>query len=249
MTEEVHLDYTNIASHFYKTHHVNRKICLELLSNHNLKKQIKVLDFGCGTGNYIKRIREQTDFLIYGVEPCEKMRVYAEQQNPQNTIVCGDHTNIPFPDNFFDFIYVVNVIHHIEDLHQLFSEFYRVIKPNGLVCICTESRKDLSCKYWLHYFPSLIFYDFKRFPTIRNIITAAAENGFRTKKIITLRELKKTAITPQLFEQISKKSMSVMQLLPDKIFDIGLRHMRKDFYSKKVRKSKRGYTFLWLVKR
>ena len=43
--------------------------------------KINVLDFGCGTGNYIKAITTYTNYHIYGVEPCEAMIAYAKKQN------------------------------------------------------------------------------------------------------------------------------------------------------------------------
>jgi len=83
-----------------------------------------ILDFGCGTGNYMYAIKKLTTAEIYGVEPSDDMREKALSKglNVRN----GDHSVIPFGDGFFDFIYMTDVIHHVQDLKIMFSEFFRI---------------------------------------------------------------------------------------------------------------------------
>ena len=49
------MNYKKIASNFANTHTVNERIFHELISQFSPLNSIKVLDFGCGTGNYIKK--------------------------------------------------------------------------------------------------------------------------------------------------------------------------------------------------
>ena len=169
------MNYTNLADCFANTHSINRHIFLEIISKFMPHSKINVLDFGCGTGNYIKAITTYTNYHIYGVEPCEAMIAYAKKQNPNIIIRPGNHLSIPYPDNFFEYVYMTNVIHQIPDISAMYKEIYRVLKPNGVLCICTENRRQLLSKYWIKYFPSIVIKDLKRFPSIGKLIRLAKQ--------------------------------------------------------------------------
>jgi len=50
---------------------------------------------------------------------------------------------LPFPDASFDFVSMGYALRHISDLRRAFSEFHRVLKPGGKICLleitCPES--------------------------------------------------------------------------------------------------------------
>ena len=94
-----------------------------------------ILDFGCGTGNFTYAIKNLTTADIYGVDSSAGMRDKALKKGLDIRI--GNHISIPFDDGYFDFIYMTDVIHHVPDLNIMFSEFCRVLKPNGFICILT----------------------------------------------------------------------------------------------------------------
>ena len=78
-----------------------------------INENTKILDFGCGTGNYADKLQRITQARVYGVEPSEGMREKARQKNTSLNVVEGNHINIPFEEKFFDFIYMTYVIHHV----------------------------------------------------------------------------------------------------------------------------------------
>lgn len=129
-----------------------RKADIELinyfLEEISLNRNTKVLDFGCGTGNYTDKIKKITKADVYGVEPSDGMRIKAINKNDKIIYKKGDHENIPFPDNFFDFIYMTDVIHHVPDIDKMFNEFNRILKKEGKVCIETPlTAKNLPIPY------------------------------------------------------------------------------------------------------
>lgn len=112
-----------------------------------------ILDFGCGTGNFAYALKKLTNAEVYGVEPSDGMREKALRKG--NIIIKkGDHKCIPYEDDLFDFIYMTDVIHHVPDLQAMFTEFGRVLKPNGLICIVTESYRQLENRFWVKYYNS-----------------------------------------------------------------------------------------------
>jgi len=47
----------------------------------------------------------------------------------------GDFQKLPFDDNTFDLVYVIESICHATDMHQALSEAYRVLRPNGVFIV------------------------------------------------------------------------------------------------------------------
>jgi SAM-dependent methyltransferase len=43
-----------------------------------------------------------------------------------------DATHLPFKDKSFDIVFAIDVIHHVTDLHEMFAEVNRVLRPGGV---------------------------------------------------------------------------------------------------------------------
>jgi SAM-dependent methyltransferase len=81
-----------------------------------------MLDAGCGAQRY----RDIFEFDSYvGLE-------FNDDFKPD---VVGDLRQMPFPNAEFDSILNNQVLEHIDDTHSVFSEFHRVLKPGGYLCI------------------------------------------------------------------------------------------------------------------
>lgn len=193
-------------------------------------------------------MQTNTNYDIYGVEPCDEMIAYAKRNNPNIIIKKGNHANIPYPDKYFDYVYMTNVVHHVEDLSLMYKEIYRVLKPNGILCICTESRWQLLSKYWIKYFPSIIAKDLQRFPSISTLKSVAKKQKMQTLKITQTKERKWTYITNFLIQQITERSMSVLNLLSDDEYNKGKEKILAAQKRRKKHLCLRGYTFLWFRK-
>ena len=242
------MDYTQLASRFAKTHTINRHILFEIISEFSPKSNINVLDFGCGSGNYIKAMVSYTNYHIYGVEPCNEMIWYARKQNPNIIIKSGNHMSIPYPDNFFEYVYMTNVVHQIPDISAMYKEISRVLKPNGVLCICTENRRQLLSKYWIRYFPSIVIKDLKRFPSITKLERLAKRQHLSVIKTTFVGKKKWSHATKFILLQVLERSMSVLNLISDTEYKKGTKKIVAAYHRKKVYFSHRGYTFLWLRK-
>ena len=53
-----------------------------------------------------------------------------------------DITNIPYEDNFFDYIFCVHVLEHISNDIKAMEEIYRVLHPNGVAFLCVPIFKE-----------------------------------------------------------------------------------------------------------
>ena len=101
---------------------------------------IKLLDVGCGFGYFLKLCEKQTNWKLYGVDISE----YAIQ-NAKKILktaelkVIDANKGFPFNDNYFDIITLFDVIEHVKSPFNVLKECYRVLKPNGLICITTPN--------------------------------------------------------------------------------------------------------------
>ena len=87
----------------------------------NLIKDIpynNVLEIGCGSGELSKYLKNYT-----GIDISER-----------TPFIVGDAQNLPFEDNSFDLILLLDLLEHTDD-KSVMSEVYRVLKPNGYAII------------------------------------------------------------------------------------------------------------------
>jgi len=133
----MNLEYNEEQSQAFASKRQARKSIIDCLvkaiENHNAKT---ILDFGCGTGNYIAEICSRVNNIrLIGVDPSESMLKFAREKNSDSAILKGDHRCIPLENNTVDMIFVLNVIHHVNDIEKMFTEFYRILKQAGSIYI------------------------------------------------------------------------------------------------------------------
>ncbi len=105
-----------------------------LIDTH-VNKNTKLLDIGCGHGDFLKSIHDKTKFS-YGIDPDKRA---IEKNNFIKHKFVGFADNMPFEDNFFDVAVLTWVLEHIENPEASFKEIYRVLKPGGVVIFLTPN--------------------------------------------------------------------------------------------------------------
>ena len=115
-----------------------------------LKTGMKVLDIGVGTGLVAAQacILTGNAALVTGVDPSPGMM--AASKLPDTMVLMeGRAESLPFPDNHFDFLSMGYALRHISDLGVAFSEFERVLKPGGRLCILEITQAQNRFGRWL----------------------------------------------------------------------------------------------------
>lgn len=204
----------------------------------------KLLDFGCGTGNYLYRLKLDYGIEAYGIEPAIKMRKIAEAKLPNSCILDGNHKIIPFPQGYFNKIYVTDVIHHVHELEVLFYNLAEAAATNAKLCICTESAAQLCEKYWIKYFPEIATADLQRFHRIEDIVKSGRENGWIHKKTVTTEEETISEISHNFMERVRQKTLSVFHLISNEAYAHGLSLMEADYHKRVPIHQCEGYTFI-----
>ena len=117
-------------------------------------KDKTVLDMGCGTGEYALWYASNGAKEVTGVDLSEGSLALANQKKNESAIdnVTFHRMNVlelDFPDNSFDYVYSVGVLHHTGDPETGLKEMCRVVKPGGVIVISlynTYSRIVLRAK-------------------------------------------------------------------------------------------------------
>jgi demethylmenaquinone methyltransferase/2-methoxy-6-polyprenyl-1,4-benzoquinol methylase len=115
----------------------------QALQRAGLRYGMQIVDVGVGTGlvarQAVKIVGDPSK--VTGVDPSDGMRKSANVPDGVN-LVEGRAERIPFADNTFDFLSMGYALRHISDLSVAFSEFYRVLKPGGQLCILEITSPD-----------------------------------------------------------------------------------------------------------
>lgn len=118
------------------------------------KINTKILDFGCGIGNYHHIIKESFS-EIHGLDTSLESLNKAFQEHPFVKYSHYTDGNLPYNDNFFDIVYSICVFHHIppEQWIEKLNELKRILKPNGLLLIFEHNPFNFGTLYIVNKCP------------------------------------------------------------------------------------------------
>ena len=95
------------------------------------KKTGKFLDVGCATGFFINGIKNHSEWEVYGTDFGESAVRFAHDTLHLN-VQHGNLADVHFPEKFFDYVHVNNVLEHVLDPISLLKECRRIVKPDGV---------------------------------------------------------------------------------------------------------------------
>ena len=240
-----YINYNTIAQSYDETREVEDKVYSIIEMILSPFEQDKILEFGCGTGNYLNRLAcSYSTVSLFGIEKSIEMAQIAKQKIKQADIRIGDHIDIPFSSNSFNKIFSIDVIHHINELNIFFANIYNLSCINGLFIICTETDEQLAEKFWNKYFPSLYKKDKNRFHSVKTIINEAGNCGWKYEKKYKIEEEKYSTISDSIMNRIKKRTLSSLFLLSEHEYNMGVKDMEEDYNCHKIIHQKEGYTIL-----
>lgn len=109
----------------------------------------RVLDSGCGPGFVtIELAKKFVGCEFVGIDLSDPLLEIAENNNQKEILtervkfLKADVQDIPFPDNYFDLVININMLHLVEEPVIMLNEIERVLKPDGFFFI-TDLRKSI----------------------------------------------------------------------------------------------------------
>ena len=99
-------------------------------------KPESILDLGCGNGNILSRLSENSEAELYGIDLSEKMIEEAEERlNGKARLTIGDAEMLPYKEGSFDLVICNASFHHYPNPEKALLEIKRVLKPNGTLIL------------------------------------------------------------------------------------------------------------------
>lgn len=101
----------------------------------------RILDCGCGTGQYVLALLAAGGD-VWGIEyEAEKVAEF-KTNNPEHAhrVSVGDIQSIAFEDNSFDIVLANEVLEHVPDDAQGLREMFRVLKGGGQLFVFSPNR-------------------------------------------------------------------------------------------------------------
>ena len=89
----------------------------------------RILDLGCRNGELQKYLKKNLEY--YGVDLVEEYKTYIKNY----FIFDITNTKYPFKNDFFDYIYIGEVLEHVSNFFHVFEEAHRILKFGGKLII------------------------------------------------------------------------------------------------------------------
>ncbi|HAW51130.1 MAG TPA: hypothetical protein DCX54_02205 [Flavobacteriales bacterium] len=145
----------------------------------------KILDIGCATGFLLKEAIELGG-EAYGIDINEWAVTQAKKELPQAHIFTST-TNEAITKGLlepesFDVITGTDIIEHVPDITDCFTDILKLMKPGGKGIFTIPDIESFSCKimgsYWFQYKPEHV-----NFPTRKTLIKLAEKLGFHIDQV------------------------------------------------------------------
>ena len=104
-----------------------------------------VLDIGCGQGKSFRLLKQQfSPRKFIGIdadaEILDKARAQAQLDGVDVQLMQGSGAAIDLPDNSVDILFCHQTFHHLVEHDKAITEFYRVLKPGGMLLWAESTR-------------------------------------------------------------------------------------------------------------
>ena len=140
---------------FEKVYHSIREISLKRklkLINSFKTEQKTLLDFGCGTGDFLNTA-QNNNWIVSGIEPNKEARLIANSKTNQ-AVFDSNHIN-NFEKQSFDVITLWHVLEHVPNLEAQIVQLKALLKPSGVLIIAVPNYKSYDSNYYKQFWAAL----------------------------------------------------------------------------------------------
>ena len=105
------------------------QLCKHLFDRFHMNKGMKLLDIGCGRGEFANGFKE-LGLIVNGVE---REKIHIDGINVQYLDVEKDP--LPYKEKTYDIVFSKSVIEHLENPSNMLKESRRILKSGGMIII------------------------------------------------------------------------------------------------------------------
>ena len=220
--------YDTLVQEYAQHRQIQPEVLKNLIQIGELNPASRVLDVGCGTGNYTVALEKTIGCSCWGIDPSEQMLAKALERTQTAHMKRGQAENLDYPAEYFDLVFSVDVIHHLVDRLAYFREAHRILKDDGKVCTVTDSEEIIYRRQPLSvYFPQTVEVELQRYPRIPDLRTLMMEAGFS--------DLQEYVVEfPYMLTDLQSyrdKAFSSLHLISSEAFEQGIQRMEQDLHA------------------
>ena len=141
-------NFVEVTNATYPLTQYPSKLVNYLIKRCDLKDKSKILEIGCGRGEFLN------EFINQGLDGFgADISNYAKSFCPNASITTIDLENerLPYRDNEFDVIYSKSFFEHVYYPERIFAESYRVLKPGGKIITMVPEYTYISDTFYDDY--------------------------------------------------------------------------------------------------
>lgn len=128
---------------FVKKYTIRKK--WQLIKKLQTNSRLKVLDIGCGTGDFLKYAKD-SGMLVQGIEPDESARNLCEQKG-----IAVSKSLHEITEGEFNVITLWHVLEHVKDPNVYFEFFKEKLAVNGTLLIAVPNFRSYDAQYYKEY--------------------------------------------------------------------------------------------------
>jgi SAM-dependent methyltransferase len=239
------IDYQRAASAYAAHRRIHGGVFSMLCDRVGPGPGTRVLEVGCGTGNYIRALAGHQRWEAYGLDPSSAMLACTRSEPGPVSLAVGRAEQIAFAADKFDLIFSVDVIHHVADKGAYYAGVARALRPGGQVCTVTDSADIIRRREILSgYFPETVDRELARYPRISRLEAWMADAGLMGQELVHVKEPYEIT-SAQSFRD---KAYSSLHLISDAAWRVGVERLKRDLAKGPVRGVSR-YACVWGCKR
>jgi ubiquinone/menaquinone biosynthesis C-methylase UbiE len=219
------LDFDQRVSEYARHRTTHPGVVNELLASGHFAPEVRVLDVGCGTGNYAAALTKATGCRVSGIDPSRRMLDRARDAARWDSLVAGSAESLPFPPDSFDVVMSTDVIHHIGNRDAYFREAARVLRSQGHIVTVTDSHDDIPRRRPLSsHFPETVSVELQRYPPVPQLLEEMTRAGFVEPRVVGVsRNYELTDI-----QAYRDRAFSSLLLIDDEAFHRGIDRLEAD---------------------
>ena len=241
------IDYDKVSKVYDKVREGNPEMVHQILDGVSLSESSLVLDVGCGTGNNTTLLASSVQARVIGLDISYGMLQKAYEKQSQIPLVQAPADCIPLASESLDFVFMTEVLHHLPDIYSTTHEIYRVLKNSGLLCIVTQSHKQIDQRLTSRFFPATAAVDKERYPDIDVIEEHLFKAGFSAvnPKQYTYSPVR---LSVEYLETVKKRGFSMLHKISRDDYEKGLEDLRAAFQQNELLLYSAEYSFVWATK-
>ncbi|MBA4387114.1 MAG: hypothetical protein C0404_03975, partial [Verrucomicrobia bacterium] len=142
--------------------------CLRLLLRHGMRKQGRILDYGCGSGMFLRYLHER------GFENCAGYDPWVAEYSDRRVL-----------RERYDAIMALDSLEHVEDPAGFMAEMAGLLLPGGLMYVATPRAEGISLDHLQPYIHALHQPYHTHILSEKALIALGARVGLRLERVIT----------------------------------------------------------------